>query len=131
MTVRVYRTGDEGPVEFTDDYLEKLAQEYPLQLQRAGKWPKKKKSKRGAKKKLSPPDLEALRQETFRLLGLDGDPDEPDADPECNSRAEIIRRLKAFMAMPTKPDDHGPSKSTLKPLVNQWLDDWRALRVKG
>jgi hypothetical protein len=123
-TPRVLTTGDEGTAK---QDLSLLAQQFPLQRQLAGE-PPQKKNKAGAKKRLSLSHLEALRTETFRILDLHGDPDSPDPDPTLNSREKIILRLQEYAQKEEifkNFKDGAPSRPTLQPLVNDWIEEWR------
>jgi hypothetical protein len=121
-TPRVLTTEDEGTAK---QDLSWLAKQFPLQRELAGESPQKK-NKAGAKKKLSQSHLEALRTEIFRLLDRHGDPDSPDADPTLNSRSKIIARLQEFAANRDKDTFKEPSRPLLQPLVNEWIEEWRA-----
>jgi hypothetical protein len=133
---RVLTTGDEGTVKPTDKHLSWLARQFPLQRELAGKPPKESKNKPGRKKKMLQLHLRVLRAEIFRLLDEYGDPDSPDADSALNSREKIIDQLqlyaqnhdeKIFMTF----EEGYPSRRLLQPLVNDWIEEWRAKAPKG
>jgi hypothetical protein len=92
-------------------------------------WVKLLKGKRGRKKAFTPDQLEAMRSELFRLLYYYGDPESERPHPEFRSKGDAIRELQAFAISEKARDfsnEHEPARTTLQPLVDQWLDEWRA-----
>jgi hypothetical protein len=90
--------------------------------------------KRGAgrKQRYTPAQLEALKLQTFLLLNEYGDPEGDNPDPELRSISALIEKLGDW-AVAKKPKDfrEEPPPSTIRPYVNEWLEEWRRQQSAG
>jgi hypothetical protein len=87
------------------------------------------KGKAGRKPKFTPAQLETLRSMAISLLEDFGDPESDNPHSEFRSKEDMIRMLQQNAVM--KPIDfpEEPPRTTLQPLVNKWLEEWRTIQT--
>ena len=74
---------------------------------------------------------ELLKKQTFRILQEYGDPATPDAHHECRSVNMLIGKLQEYAdARPAQFPKGAPSRPSMQPHVNDWLDEWRGRQAK-